>query len=177
MTDRIIDSCSLLNLYTGWGSLHELQRLGHTWYIADSAIKEAQYTREIGADGKVVSAPLELAPLILTGVLNRVKAEHPDELALYVNLSSDLDDGEAEALAIAKVRGLILLTDDAKALRVAQRPDLAVETITTVGVLQSWIAKAGIPTERAQQVIARIEKLARFRPFDAAELQWWRSIA
>ncbi len=45
-----------------------------------------------------------------------------------------MDSGEAESLAIAETRGLVLLTDDADARRLAGK--LGIRTSGTVGVLK-----------------------------------------
>jgi predicted nucleic acid-binding protein len=54
-----------------------------------------------------------------------------------VNFATEVDDGEAQSLAIAKHRGFVFLTDDRKAVKVAQRPDVAVRTTSTPNILQS----------------------------------------
>jgi len=177
MANRIIDCCSLINLYTGWRGLHELQALGHTWYVAEAALKEAQYTRDVGEGGRLVTIALRLDDLVQSGELNRAAAETAEEMELYVELSAELDDGEAEALAIAKARGLILLTDDAKAIEVAHRPQLSVQTLSTVNVLQEWLSSDPSLENRAHEVVRRIETLARFRPrIGTDEFEWWMAI-
>lgn len=60
-------------------------------------------------DGEPVRTPVDLdAPAF--AALTRVSLAD-DELALYVTLARDVDDGEAATLAVARMRGL---TDDRK---------------------------------------------------------------
>ena len=71
---------------------------------------------------------LSLGELVRSSILQRVKPESEEEIDWYVRLAQELDDGEAQALAIAKVRGFVPLTDDDKATRIAKTSELSVET-------------------------------------------------
>ena len=177
MSLRIIDCCSLINLYTGWGGLGELHRLGGTWYVADAILAEAQYTREFDSSGQVETVAFSLDELVRSAILQRVKPESDEEIDWYVRLAQELDDGEAQALAIAKVRGFVLLTDDAKAARIAKTLELSVETTSTATVLREWLSVDASHRARIHEVVRRITVLARFRPArgDPA-FEWWSSI-
>jgi predicted nucleic acid-binding protein len=175
--DRIIDCCSLINLYTGWRGLSELRLLGNTWFVADAILAEAQYTREIDSNGKLVTVALSLDELVRSGNLQRARPETPDEIDWYVRLARELDDGEAQALAIAKMRGYMLLTDDAKAARIARTSALSVETTSTVAVLQDWLATDPSHQVLIREVVRRITTLARFKPSKGdSGLEWWLSM-
>ncbi len=177
MSHRIIDCCSLINLYTGWRGLGELQKLGGTWHVADAILIEAQYTREFDSSGQVKPFALSLDELVNAAILQRVKPESGEEIDWYVRLAQELDDGEAQALAIAKVRGFVLLTDDAKAARIAKSSELSVETISTPSVLREWLTVDAAHLARIQEVVRRIAVLARLRPArgDSA-FEWWSSM-
>jgi len=58
------------------------------------------------------------------------------EAVKAVRLAAEVDDGEAEALALASERAVSILTDDNAALRLA--PTLGVATITTLDLLYDW---------------------------------------
>lgn len=173
MNDRVIDSCSLLNLYTGWRGLSPLKELNRTWYVCEAVFEESQYTRELKDDGGTVLVPVDLKPDVDSGVLNRIRPESESEFEDYVNFAVELDDGEAQSLAIAKNRGFILLTDDRKAQRVAS--EVNVVTITTPSVLQDWAMVAPANNERLPEILRRITTLARFSPSaDSPHYEWWR---
>jgi hypothetical protein len=173
MNDHIIDCCSLLNLFTGWGGLDELGTLNFTWHICEAVLNEAEFTREYGADGRPVLLALDFST-IKAGLLLPASISTEAEMADYVDFASEMDDGEAQAMAIAKHRGFVLLTDDNKAIKVAQRPTVAVRTLSTVDILRAWAGQNGHNEERLHSVIERITTLARFSPkaksLDAA---WW----
>ncbi len=178
MDDHIIDCCSLLNLYTGWRGLAELWELRCTWHVCEAVLNEAEYTREYGADGVPVFNPLDIRKLTQSGQLLPARPETAAEIDDYVSFACEVDDGEAQALAIAKHRGFVLLTDDRKAARIAQRPDIAVRTTSTAKILQTW-AKLDAKNEmRLREILARIATLAKFVPrMDSPDYEWWRSFS
>jgi hypothetical protein len=170
----IIDCCSLLNLFTGWGSLENLRPLPYTWSICEAVLGESEFTREYGPEGGPIEVPLDLTPLIKSRLLSVVRPDTDAELADYVAFASEIDDGEAQALALAKHRKYILLTDDRKATKIAQRADVQVTTVTTVSILREWHERAGVNQATLREVIHRIQVLARFSPRkDSADLHWW----
>ena len=120
--------------------------------------------------------PLEARPYRDEGLLTRVDVRGADEVALYVRLASDLDDGEAMALAIAKQRGWTLATDDRKAKRFAR--DLGIPVVTTPELMERW-AKAGkMRPEKLRTLLRSIESGARFVPGeDAPGYEWWMAQA
>jgi predicted nucleic acid-binding protein len=103
-----------------------------------------------------------------------VQPESDAELDAYVEFASELDDGEAQAMAIAMHRGFILLTDERKALQIAQRADVAVRTITAAQVLQKWVEQSAANAGRLPEVLRSIEERARFRPRQGSlDGEWW----
>lgn len=174
MSVSIIDCCSLLNLLTGWGSLENLRPLPYTWSICEAVLGESEFTREFGPEGDQIEVPLDVTALIKSGLLNVVRPETDGELADYVAFASEIDDGEAQALALAKHRKYILLTDDRKATKIAQRADVQVATITTASILKEWHEQSGVDQAALREVINRIQVLARFSPRkESADLRWW----
>ncbi len=176
MNSHIIDCCSLLNLYTGWGRLAELRALGRTWHVCEAVLQEAEYTREYGADGIPVLVPMRMSEVNRDAILLPALIATDAEMEDYVNFASEVDDGEAQALSIAKHRGFVLLTDDRKAMSVARRPDVAVSTTSTSEVLRAWAQLDMQNQARLVEVVRRITALARFRPrTDSADYQWWNA--
>ncbi len=171
---RIIDCCSLLNLYAGWGGLRELASFGDVWHIGEAVLREAQYIWQFAPDGSRSQVPIDLHTPVADGLLNVVQPESEVELEVYVEFASELDDGEAQAIAIAMHRGFILLTDEKKALQIAQRADVAVSTITTTQILQKWVEHSAGNANTLPEVLRSIEERARFRPRqNTPDGQWW----
>lgn len=175
MNDHVIDCCSLINLYTGWRGLSPLLDLNRTWHVCDAVFGESQYTRELGEGGAPRLLLLDLKLEVEAGVLCRARPESESELDDYVSFAIELDDGEAQALAIAKNRGFILLTDDKKAGRLAA--EMSIVTITTPNVLRDWAERAPERKVRLPEIVRRITTLARFSPpAESPDYEWWRQI-
>ena len=174
MDDHVIDCCSLINLYAGWGGLRELRDFHRTWHICEAVLNETEFTREFGPDGTPVMVPLDMNALTQLGLWLPARPETEKEIEDYVNFASEVDDGEAQALAIAKHRGFVLLTDDRKAVGLAQRPDVAVRTTSTPNILQFWGQLDCANEARLHEVVRRIAVLARFSPRkDSPDYEWW----
>jgi predicted nucleic acid-binding protein len=172
---RVIDCCVLINLHAGWGGLGELRELGNTWYVGEAVLKEAQFTWEVLPDGTRRQIPMDLQAPVQQGVLVSLRPETEGELADYVEFSQELDDGEAQALALAKHRGMVLLTDDRKALRLAQRADINVPTMTTAQLLREWSECNSANAFRLAEVLARVEERANFVPRRGSpDADWWQ---
>lgn len=175
MNEQVIDCCSLINLHTGLRGLGALNGLARKWYVCDAVLAESQYTREFGGDGVPMQVPLTLTPDLDAQVLHRVRPESEQELSDYVDFAADVDDGEAQALAIAKNRGFVLLTDDNKAQRLAA--EVGVRTTTTVSVLRDWGELSGDNKSQLPEIVQRITVLARFAPAtDSADYEWWKAL-
>lgn len=176
MPSHIIDCCSLINLFTGWGGLAELPGLGQQWHLCEAVLKEAEYTREYRSDGQPIPVPLDFSKLIESRVIHVVTPTSDEELDDYLAFASEVDDGEAQALAIARHRGFTLLTDDHAAMRLAARPEILVPTISTARVLQMWADSYPQNVRKLPGVIARIEELARFSPRRSSpDYAWWHA--
>jgi predicted nucleic acid-binding protein len=174
MAERIIDCCSLLNLYAGWAGLEQLRQLPHSWFVCEAVFGESEITREYDENQQPQDHELVLAPLVDSGLIQKVAPESDAELADYLNFAQLIDDGEAQAIALAKHRGFVLLTDDRKALKLARREDVGVRTISTVDVLREWIEHEAVDTDNVRAVLKRIRELARYMPpKNSPELVWW----
>lgn len=172
MRQGIIDSCSLINLATGWRGLEELGSLDCQWHVCDAVLKESEFTREYDVNGVPELVPLDVNRWTQQGLLRHIYPEAEHEIQDYVEFACEVDDGEAQALALAKNRGLVLLTDDRKALSLAERN--GIQTLSTAAVLVAWAALAPRHQARLREILTRIEVLARFRPpCGSVEYAWW----
>lgn len=90
----------------------------------------------------------------------------------WVRYAEVLDDGEAEAVAIAVHRGLPLLTDDRASERVGHA--LGIATITSLDLVYEWAAER--PVEEVRAACYRLRNRARFPvPREGARAAWYRS--
>jgi predicted nucleic acid-binding protein len=174
MPNRIIDCCSLLNLYAGWGGLENLGLLEHSWFICKAVEDETEITREYDDQNRPQDRKLGLQPFVQSGLIQVIAPESEAELVSYLDFAQLVDDGEAQAIALAKHRDLILLTDDKKALNLAHRTEVGVNTISTLDVIREWANHAAIDAARLRTVLTRVRDLARYVPAkNSADLIWW----
>jgi predicted nucleic acid-binding protein len=96
---------------------------------------------------------------------------YPEQID-WVRYAQVLDDGEAQAVAIATHRGLPLLTDDLAGARVGHA--LGIETVTSLDLAYKWAAERHIEAVRA--ACWRLRQRARFPvPREGARVAWYRT--
>jgi predicted nucleic acid-binding protein len=174
MSDAIVDSCCVINLYAAGNLLTLLPPLGLRLHVPEKVLEESLYVRQPDpADAaKLMQKAVDLAPVIGAGLLHRCDLEGEDELNLFVQLATTLDDGEAACLAIAKVRGWTLATDDRKGRREAGK--LGVPVLTTAEIVKNWGDATDAEVEAVAAVLQNIERFARFVPHRTMPLhEWW----
>jgi predicted nucleic acid-binding protein len=174
MSDNIVDSCCVINLYAAGNLFTLLPPLGLRLHVPKEVIGESLFIRQpdtLDAE-KLVQRPVDLAPVIGAGLLHRCDLDGEEELGLFVQLATTLDDGEAACLAIAKVRGWTLATDDRKARREAG--ELGVPVVTTPELVKAWADATGADAGMLAKLLRDIQTYARFTPHKTMPLHsWW----
>jgi predicted nucleic acid-binding protein len=99
-----------------------------------------------------------------------VKTELDDrEKALAVRFALSVNDGEAEALAVASVRNLPIFSDDTAAIRVASCERLRRET--TLDMMLAWSSTAD--PSMVTQALLDLARLANYIPSRRHPLRAW----
>ena len=120
---------------------------------------------------------IDFQPFLEAGVLILCRPETPDEQQSYVDFAVDLDDGEAQALALAKHRQLVLTTDERPGLRIAAASAVNVSTLTTPALLKEWASLNADNERRMVDIVRRIAAGARYHaPRDNPLYDWWQSL-
>ena len=134
--------------------------------VVRQAADEALFIDDL-VDGTPTTVPVDVSPLRVVDLV-------AEELARYVALAADLDDGEAATLAAAQERGWPVMTDDRKALRVATEMSPAVATVTTPSVLRGWSASRPRADEDVAAVLGQVERMATYTPRrNSDDGAWW----
>lgn len=177
MSDYILDCCSLINLYCGWGGIQKLSNFNRRFSIGEIALAEAKYAREYQADGTMIPVDVSAVELLAQYPLLVLQITDLTEQTNFVDFAKQIDDGEAEALAFAAARKLILVTDDRLAINVAVRSDLNVKVIGTSDILIEWAGSDQDRIARLPGVVRRISALARFCPHrNDQNFSWWKQM-
>ena len=172
MRIAITDACCLINIYAAGDLLPLLTGLGCDVFISAKVLEETSYSLRWDEEGELVREPIDLTPAIEAGLLKTCDVEGGEETALFVQLATSVDDGEATCLAIAKVRGWTVATDDRKAIRLAG--DLSVGTISTPGLIRRWAERTKASDAEIAVVLQKIQTFSRFIPRRTDPLHaWW----
>ena len=174
MMVAITDACCMINLHATGRFFPLLEALDGKFFISAKVAEETYYTlkwdEEFGET--LVREAIDLAPAIDAGLLKRCEVSEGEETSLFVRLAASVDDGEATCLAIAKVRGWAVATDDRKAIRLAG--ELGVETISTPSLMKRWAESSGATDAEVAEVLRNIQTFSRFVPRRTDPLYpWW----
>jgi predicted nucleic acid-binding protein len=170
----VIDACSLLNLYAT-GKFREIGvALGLKVLIVDYVIsQEALYIKSEDLTGK---HPLVLDSLIDNGILEVIQLASKEQEA-FIDLATDLDDGEAMTIAVSISRGYGVITDDRKAIKTVQSYKGRIALLTTLQMVKSWGELTGEREPEIKKVLTRIRSLSNYVPGENHPLYaWWSRI-
>lgn len=167
-TKPVIDADVLMNV-VATGHAHEILTAFGGALLCPQVEAEVLY---LEADAEMSPPdPIDLGPLIASGALERVTMSD-SEIDLFVQLAAEVDDGEAQVIAVAVERAALPVTDDRRARRLAL--DQRDEVIGTPEILKHWKDASGIGAEEIRVAIERVERRAHFRPRrDHPLADWW----
>jgi hypothetical protein len=100
-----------------------------------------------GDDERATKRQIDDAMILAAGMTLSRQAMTSREGVRYLHFLHLVDDGEAQALAMAEQRALPLLTDDIAGTMVAQR--IGVEVVSTLDLLHAWSATCDAARVRA----------------------------
>ncbi len=170
----VLDACVVINLVATNRPLLEYSPSGTPFLLGERAAEEALYLAP--ADETEPQRIDIAAPPTSDGVqIVRLAGE---ENGLFVELAHMLDDGEAEAMAIAASRGMALATDDRKARRVATELPSAIRLVSTSDLMRSWASTNEIADAAVSAALVAIERRASFVPArNDPNREWWAATA
>lgn len=170
----IQDACVLINLLASGRFEDMASGCGLRFAIASAAAQESLYLHNGDSGEREI---IDLQPLLAKGILEVVTAESDAEKMRYIEFSLNLDDGEAESIAIAEARHFALATDDKKARNLIQREGLKIELWSTCELIRHWQGTCSVPDNDLKAVLADIFKRARYRPKPShPDFKWWSNI-
>lgn len=176
MDERIIDTCCLLNLFASGEPRAILHYFGGV-HVSEHVQGEALWIREYDNESppQLIPKQIDLTECIDDGSIAICRLKHEQEFKLFVQLAQQLDDGEASVLAIAKVRGWIVATDDRKARRIAT--EQSISTISTSEMIHAWTASEKISDQQTGKLLSNIQQFGRFVPRRSDPLyDWWLAL-
>lgn len=174
----VLDACCLISIAASGVAEELFAALPEAGAVAERVVAETLYVRGAAPDDPRLpreSVSIGVSDWITAGVLQVLKLGTDDDFARYVELARELDDGEAESMAIALARGYVLATDDGKARRVAAAR--GVPLLSTPEILKAWCERKRVSPMRAKTALTQIADRAKFRPnAKLPEADWWMRI-
>ncbi len=165
----VADADVLMNLVATGQCGRILTELRLTLLIAPRVESETLFLEPDDPGGERVS--INLDPLARTGDLARAALD-PIEVTYYVELAQEVDDGEAQAIALAQARGIRLASDDRRAGRAAARRGVTV--VTTPELAHEWERRLAPGAPLVAQCLGNVERRAHYRPRRGHDLHsWW----
>jgi len=174
MTNFVLDCCTLINLYCGWGGLQNLQQIGPSFHLGQRVVDEILFIRDFDDDGSIVNHRLSADEVFLQYHFSILSLSSAGEENLMVRLATKLDDGEAEGLALASCRGFVFCSDDKPVADAARAEGLNTAIISTPELLQMWAGNNASRLSSLPAIIRRTSILGRFCPHRSSPFRtWW----
>jgi predicted nucleic acid-binding protein len=168
----ILDTCVVLSL-CATRRVEEILGANVGPFLVDEAVlREALYIHIIVA-GVREKEPISLDPLLTAGALSVVQPETEEEFQLLVDLSVELDDGEAMTCALAQHRGYRIATDERKTIRLIENRIL---TVGTLDLVRNWADKSAAEPALLREVLNAIEDRGYVPGATHIHYAWWKQI-
>jgi predicted nucleic acid-binding protein len=167
----LLDACVAINLAAAAGLDQIADALQVTFVVVAQAASEAGYLRDT-VEGTTVSTPINLDQFASSETLE-LRDLAPEELELYLELASIVDDGEAATIAVAVHHRIEIATDDRRARRLCAEKGVA-EPVRTVALLHAYAETARLKNDEVRQMLIRVRDRASFLPARSdPDLKWW----
>jgi predicted nucleic acid-binding protein len=171
----LLNDCSvLMNLLAAECITGIAEVTGWQFAICPAVQDEVKKLRD-AQSGEMV--PVDIAPLITSGLLQVLELSSDEERTLYVEQSIVVDDGEAMSIAIAASRHLELAIDDKQAANHTKRTFPSIRLWSTPDILKHWEDLGRVNRTILREAIRLIEIRARYFPPKSHPLSsWWQEL-
>jgi predicted nucleic acid-binding protein len=158
-SDLVLDADVLMNILATDRLDEILAGNGVRGLLCPKTMAEAVYLNpRVSGDPRDA---IDLAPHIASGILVSSSLSQ-EEVASYLRFAAEVDDGEAQVLAVGLHRRLTIATDDRRARRVATREGL--ELVGTPELIMEWARGRAPGLAELRSAVVDIEVRARYRP-------------
>lgn len=174
----MLDASCLLNLYAS-GRLREIaEALPEPLVVSDYVLdQEALFVRYKESDqDEEEKKHVDINPLMSTGLIRVISINSEEEQETFIDLATELDDGEAITISLAKHRRYQVATDDQKALKIISDRSL-VQVTSTLELVKRWAESQRVSKVEVRTVLLRIWTGASYYPGERDPLySWWRDM-
>jgi predicted nucleic acid-binding protein len=120
-------------------------------------------------DSRATRVPVDDSMLLDSGIDAHLAELTEQEVISSVSFTAEMDDGEAESLAVALSRSLPLLSDDLAVARVAPRVGVTVNT--TLELVAAW--GATVTDQEVRDALRSLRCRANYAPPRSHKLRNW----
>jgi predicted nucleic acid-binding protein len=172
----LLDACAVVNLYASRRISDILREVEGMVAIADQVFRESQFVFRGGTgDDAREREPVDLQSLIADGSIAVWTTDDDAELLTFIDLTLELDEGEAMTAALAIHRGCTVVTDDRKALRILR--ERKVNCRGTLDVIKTWSDRRNVPNAELATVLEDVRLRGNYVPARThALVDWWESV-
>jgi len=168
-TTTYLDACAVLSLYATRHMAEILSMVPGQVAISDLVAGEALYVWRI-VDGKRERLLIDLASLVADSTLSVLTTDDEGVLQTFVDLTVDLDDGEAMTAALAIHRSGVLVTDDKKAENLLAA---RVQIRSTLELIKAWADTASIDGPELRLALSAVYERGYQPPKGHPLKAWW----
>lgn len=172
----ILDASCIISLYASGQMEGILQSIQKSVAVAAFVFNREALWIYGGPDEDVKQTreKIELQPFVDAGLLKVVTIASETEAQVYVNLSIEIDDGEAVTGAIAIHRNWAIGVDDKKARSLFQREAAYLQLAYTLELVKHWADITEPSLETISRALIRIQDRAAYEPGQNHPLySWW----
>lgn len=172
----LLDACAVVNLFATRQIEHILLAVGGPVAVVDVVEQETQYVLRGGTgDAARERDPVDLSPLVVDGLLEILATNDEEELLTFIDLSQEVDPGEAMTAALAIHRDCVVVTDDQKATRVLT--DRGVTLRTSLDLVRAWSESQAIAAEVRYMALVDMRQRGNYVPPRRHPLRrWWDEV-
>jgi predicted nucleic acid-binding protein len=172
----LLDACVIVNLYATRCLGEIVATVAGTVAIVDVVKRESQHVRRGGTgEDRNELDPINLEPLISARAIRVLTSDDDAELMTFIDLTRELDNGEAMTAAVAIHRGGIVVTDDQKAARLLRENGVPLQS--TLALCKVWADTAAESQEVVRTALNAIRERGRYEPPRSHPLRtWWETM-
>ena len=173
----LLDASCLLNLYST-GRLRDILEVLPQQFVVAAYVRDVEviYTWRQNPIGEgEIKEEVNLTGVINEGLLVVIDLEGPEETAIFVDLASVMDDGEAISGALASHHGYALVTDDRKARRELRVRLPSLGLVSTLELMKQWSEVIPVTEGELRTALEAMISGASYVPGRSDPLyEWWR---
>lgn len=176
MSLTLLDACAVLNLYATRRMESILAAVDGSVAVVDVVAREAQFVRRggTGEDARE-RVQIDLQTLVDDGLLGVISTDIEEELLTFIDLSQEVDDGEAMTAALAIHRGCIVVTDDRKASRILFARGVTLRT--SLDLIRVWSNSSSVTRQVLRTALVDLQQRGNYdTPRGHPLREWWDEV-